>query len=98
MKKKSRLSQIVSKRIFGRQTPDGNEGVGVEIVYLEHAYDTKYYLVDQVNGNIKAIYDNRIEPTVFLVSFSPIDSEKLEFVMCRLADKDNGEDDSVLYE
>ena len=36
--KNSRLSQIVNKWIFNRQTPDGNEGVGVEIAYLECTY------------------------------------------------------------
>ena len=42
----SRLSQVVSTWTSGRLTPDGNEGVGVEIPYLEHAYGTKYYIVD----------------------------------------------------
>ena len=36
--KNSRISQVINKWIFGRQTPDGNEGVRVEIPYLEHAY------------------------------------------------------------
>ena len=43
-RKISRISQVINKWIFGRQTPDGNEGVGVEIPYLEHAYGTKYYV------------------------------------------------------
>ena len=34
--KNSRISQIINKWIFGRQTPDSNKGVGVEIPYLEH--------------------------------------------------------------
>ena len=33
--KNSRLSQIVNTWTFGRLTPDGNEGVGVKISYLE---------------------------------------------------------------
>ena len=36
--KNFRISQIVKKWIFGRQTPDGNEKP-----YLEHAYGTEYY-------------------------------------------------------
>ena len=36
--KNSKISQIINKWIFGRQTPDGNEGVGVEIPYLEHVH------------------------------------------------------------
>ena len=39
--KNSRLSQIVNKWIFSRQTPDGNEGVGVETTYLEHTYEAQ---------------------------------------------------------
>ena len=35
--KNSRISQIINKWNFGRQTPDGNEGVEVKIPYLEHA-------------------------------------------------------------
>ena len=37
--KNSRLSQIVNMWTFDRLTPGGNEGVGLEIAYLEHAYD-----------------------------------------------------------
>ena len=96
--KNSRLSQIVNKQIFGTQTPDGNEGVGVKIRYLEHAYGTKYYLVDQINGNINAIYNNNIEPTDFVGHFSPFDLEQLEFDIWRLADHCKGEDDSVFDE
>ena len=46
-RKNSRISQIINKWIFGRQTPDGNEDVGVEIPYLKCAYGTKYYVVNK---------------------------------------------------
>ena len=69
--KNSRISQIINKWIFGRPTPDGNEGVGVEIPYLECAYSTTYYVVDKINGNIGAIHDNSIEPTDFFGHFGP---------------------------
>ena len=52
--KNFRISQIVNKWMFGRQTPDGNEGVGAKIPYLECAYGTRYYVVDKINGNIGA--------------------------------------------
>ena len=94
--KNSRISQIINKWVFGRQTPDGNEGVGVEIPYLEHAYSTKYYMVDKINGNIGAIHDNSIEPTDFFGHFSPFNLKELEFNVCRIADHHNGEDDSRL--
>ena len=54
--KNSKISQIINKGIFGRQTPDGNEGVRVKISYLEHAYSTKYYMVNKINGNIGEIH------------------------------------------
>ena len=34
--KNSRLSQIIKTWTFCRLTPDGNEGVGAKISYLEH--------------------------------------------------------------
>ena len=92
-KKKSRISQIINKWIFGVQTSDGNEGVGVEIPYLEHAYSTKYYIVNQVNGNINAIHNNSIEPTDFFGHFSPFNLKELEFNVCRVADHHNNVDD-----
>ena len=63
--KNSRLSQIINTWTFRRLTPDGNEGVGVEISYLEHTYSIKYYVIDQVNGKINAIHDNSLELTEF---------------------------------
>ena len=87
--KNSRISQIINKWIFGRQTPDSNEGVGVEIPYLECAYGTKYYVVDQINGNISAIHDNSIEPTDFFGCFSPFNLKELEFNECRITDHHN---------
>ena len=94
--KNSRISQIINKRIFGRQTPDGNEDVGVEIPYLECAYGTKYYVVNQISGNIGAIHDNSIEPTDFFGRFSPFNLRELEFDVCRITDHHNDEDDSRL--
>ena len=34
--------EMMNTWTFSRLTPDGNEGVGVEIAYLEHVYGTKY--------------------------------------------------------
>ena len=96
--KNSKMSQIINKWVFDRQTPDGNEGVGIKIPYLEHAYSTRYYVIDTVNGNINAIYNNKIEPTDFFGHFSPFNLRELEFNVCRIADHHNGEDDSRLDE
>ena len=70
--------------------------VGVEIRYLDHANGTKYYIVDQINGNICAIHDKSIKPRDFFGHFSPFNLKELEFDVCRIADHHNNEDDSRL--
>ena len=40
-RKNSRISKIVSRQSFDRQTPDGNEGFVIEIQYLRRAFGTK---------------------------------------------------------
>ena len=55
--KNTQLSKIVNTWTFNRLTSNGNEGVGVQIYYLEHAYRTRYYVVDKVSGQINAIHD-----------------------------------------
>ena len=94
--KNSKISQIVNKWTFSRQTPDDNEGVGVEISYLEYAYGTKHYIVDKITGNISAIHKDIIKSADFFACFSPFNLKELEFDVCRIADCHNGEDDSRL--
>ena len=55
--KNTQLSKVVNTWTFDRLTPNGNEGVGVQLDYLEHAYGTRYYVIDKVNGDINAIHD-----------------------------------------
>ena len=69
--KDSKISQIINKWIFGRQTSDGNGGIGVEMPYFEHAYSTKYYVVNKINVNIGVIHENSIESTDFFGHFGP---------------------------
>ena len=91
--KNTQLSQIVNTWTYDRLTPNGNEGVGVQMDYLECAYETKYYVTDKVNGQINAIYDNSLELTEFKGRFSPFDLDDLEMKVCRLADRNKYEDD-----
>ena len=85
--KNSRLSQNVKIWTFSRLTTDGNEGVGVEIGYLECTYGKKYYVIDQVNDHINAIHDDNIELTEFTrLHFSPFNLDELEMEVCRLTD------------
>ena len=78
---------------FNRLTPNGNEGVGVQIDYLEHAYKTKYYVINKVNSQINAIHDNSLELTEFKGCFSPFDLDELETKVCSLADRNKYKDD-----
>ena len=91
--KNTQLSKIVNTWTFDRLTPNGNEGVGVQIDYLEHAYRTRYYVVNKVNGQINAIHDDSLELTEFKGCFSPFDLDNLESKVCRLAIGDKYEED-----
>ena len=75
--KNSKMSQIINKWVFDRQTPDGNDGVEIKIPYLECAYSIRYYVIDTINGNINGIHNNRIEPTDFFGCFSPFNLREL---------------------
>ena len=92
--KNIQLSKIINTWTFDRLTPNGNEGVGVQIDYLEHTYRTRYYVVDKVNGKINAIHDDSLELTEFKGHFSPFDSDNLELKVCRLAAGDKYEEDA----
>ena len=45
--KNSRLLDIVERREFERRIIDGNEGFVLQIPFLEHAFGTKYFVVDK---------------------------------------------------
>ena len=76
-------------------TPNGNEGVGVKLDYLECTYSTRYYVIDKVNGDINAIHDESLELTEFKGHFSPFDLDDLEARICRLANGARDEEDAV---
>ena len=56
-------------------------------------YETKYYIIDKVNGQISAIHDDSLELTEFKGRFSPFDLDELEMKVCRIADQSKDEDD-----
>ena len=96
--KNSKISKIVSRQAFDRQTPDGNEGFVIEIQYLERAFGTNTYLIDKVTGSLFALHDDHIESTGLCGSECVFDLQELEFHICDLADWRNGEDDSIAEE
>ena len=76
--KNTQLSKVINTWTFDRLTPNGNEGVGVKLDYLECAYGTRYYVIDKVNGDINAIHDESLELTEFKGHFRPFDLDDLE--------------------
>ena len=92
--KNSKISKIVTRQAFDRQTPDGNEGFVIEIQYLERAFSTNTYLIDEVTGSLFTLHDDHIESTGLCGSECVFDLQELEFHICDLADQRNGEDDT----
>ena len=88
------LGKIVNTWTFDRLTPNGNEGFGVQIDYLECIYGTRYYVIDKVNGQINAIHDDSLELTEFKGRFSPFDLDSLELKVCKLAAGECYEEDT----
>ena len=92
--KNSKISKIVSRQSFDRQTPDGNEGFVIEIQYLRRVFGTKTYLIDKVTGSLFALHNDHIESTGFCGSECVFDLQELEFHICDLADWRNREEDT----
>ena len=91
--KNTQLSKAVSTWTFDRLTPNGNEGVGIRLDYLQRAYGTKYFVIDKVNGDINAIHDESIELTEFKGRFRPFDLDELEIKIDRLSKRARDEED-----
>ena len=59
--KNSRLLDRTDRVEFDRETKEGNTSFQLEIPYLEHAFSTKYFVMDRVTGSMMGIYDDRLE-------------------------------------
>ena len=93
--KNTQLRKFVNTWNFDRLTPNGNEGVGIQLDYLECAYGTRYFVIHKVNGDINAIHNVSLKITEFKSRFSPFDLENLEAKVCRLALSKIDEEDAV---
>ena len=91
--KNTQLSKVVNTWTFNRLTPNGNEGVGVKLDYLEHVYRTRYYVINKVNSDINAIHDESLELTEYKGGFSSFNLDNLEAKVCRLAHGKRDEED-----
>ena len=92
--KNTQLSKVINTWTFDRLTPNGNEGVGVKLDYLERAYGTRYFVIDTVNGDINAIHDESLELTEFKGRFRPFDLDDLEARICKLSKRAGDEEDA----
>ena len=97
--KNTQLSKVINTWTFDRLTPNGNEGVGVKLDYLERAYGNRYFVIDTVNGDINAIHDESLELTEFKGHFRPFDLDDLEARICTLSkragDKEDAEEQHI---
>ena len=93
--KNTQLSKVVNSWTFDTLTPNGNEGVGVKLDYLECAYGTRYYIINKVNSDINAIHNESLKLTEFKGHFIPFDLDNLEVRVCRLALGNRDEEDST---
>ena len=89
--KNSKISKIISRQAFDRQTPDGNEGFVIKIQYLERPFNMNTYLIDKVTGSLFALHDDHIKSTGLCGSECVFDLQELEFHICDLVDWRNGE-------
>ena len=58
--KNSRLLDRTDRVEFDRETLKCNTGFQLKIPYLEHAFGTKYFIMDQVTGSMMGIYDDKV--------------------------------------
>ena len=97
--KNTQLSKVINTWTFDRLTPNGNEGVGVKLDYLECAYGTRYFVIDKVSSDINAIHDESLELTEFKGRFRPFDLDDLEARICKLSkravDKEEADEQQI---
>ena len=82
--KNSRLLDLVERREFERKTIDGNEGFVLQIPFLEHAFGTKYFMVDKQNGNMMGIFNNKVERISAEAQMRPFNLAQLSCMIATL--------------
>ena len=96
--KNFRLLQKTDRQEFNRETLDRNQGFLLEIPYLEHAYGSKYFVIAKVKGKMLAILDDQVESIEAEASNETFDLAELEWVVCVLAQRWQGFDQSLIIE
>ena len=94
--KNSRLLDRTDRVEFDRKTLDGNTGFQLEIPYLEHAFGTKYFIMDHVTGSMMGIYDDKVEQINLKGQLKPFNINQLDRVMHILGQRRLGLDTSSI--
>ena len=94
--KNSRLLDRTDRVEFDRETLDGNTGFQLEIPYLEHAFGTKYFIMDHVTGSMMGIYDDKVEQINLKGQLKPFNINQLDRVMHILGQRRLGLDTSSI--
>ena len=94
--KNSRLLDRTDRVEFNRETLEGNTGFWLEILYLEHAFGTKYFIMDWVTGSMIGIYDDKVEQIDLKGQLKPFNINQLDRVMHILGQRRLGLDTSSI--
>ena len=94
--KNSRLLDRTDRVEFDRETLEGNTGFQLEIPYLEHAFGTKYFVMDRVTGSMMGIYDDKVEQIDLKGQLKPFNINQLDRVMHIIGQRRLGLDTSSI--
>ena len=76
--KNSRLLDRTDRVEFNRETLEGNTGFWLKIPYLEHAFGTKYFVMDQFTGSMMGTYDDKVEQIDLKGQLKPFNINQLD--------------------
>ena len=94
--KNSRLLDRTDRVEFNRETLEGNTGFQLEFPYLEHAFSTKYFIMDRVTGSMMGIYDDKVEQIDLKGQLKPFNINQLDRVMHIIGQRRLGLDTSSI--
>ena len=94
--KNSRLLDRTDRVEFDRETLEGNTGFQLKIPYLEHAFGTKYFVMDRVTGSMMGIYDDKVEQIDLKGQLKPFNINQLDRVMHIIGQRRLGLDTSSI--
>ena len=94
--KNSRLLHRTDRVEFDRETLEGNTGFWLEIPYLEHTFNTKYFIMDRVTGSMMGVNDNKVEQIDLKGQLKPFNINQLDRVMHIIGQRRLGLDTSSI--